>query len=91
MNISDLSSSTSKDLTFFHSKKYSLIASKTKASYCITLKNLSEFLPKSCKPIIVDNVLLTISQITKIFYPESIEDEFDKSVKDISETSFKKN
>tara|TARA_Y100001970_G_scaffold287946_1_gene413884 strand:+ start:944 stop:1924 length:981 start_codon:yes stop_codon:yes gene_type:complete len=89
-NISDLSSSTSKDMTFFHSKKYSSIASKTKASYCITLKNLSEFLPKSCRPIIVDNVLLTISQITKIFYPESIEDEFDKSVKDLSKTSFKK-
>ena len=89
-DISDLSSSTSKDMTFFHSKKYSSIASKTKASYCITLKNLSEFLPKSCKPIIVDNVLLTISQITKIFYPESIEDEFDKSVKDLSKTSFKK-
>tara|TARA_B100002051_G_scaffold227956_1_gene224291 strand:+ start:232 stop:1212 length:981 start_codon:yes stop_codon:yes gene_type:complete len=88
-DISDLSSSTSKDLTFFHSKKYSLLASKTKASYCITLKNLSEFLPKSCKPIFVNNVLLTISQITKIFYPESVEDGFDSSVKDLSKTLFK--
>jgi len=89
-NISDLSSSTRKDLTFFHSKKYSSLASSTKASYCITLDNLSNFLPNSCRPIIVDNVLLTISLITKIFYPDSVEDEFDSSAKDLSKTSLKK-
>ena len=48
-----LSSSTNKDLTFFHSKKYSELASKTKASYCLTTENLSQFLPKTCKKIIV--------------------------------------
>ena len=60
-NISDLSSSTRKDLTFFHSKKYHLQASKTKASYCITLQNLAHHLPKDCKPICVDNCLLYTS------------------------------
>ena len=89
-NVSDLTTATDKDLTFFHSKKYSELASKTKASYCITLDNLSHFLPSSCKKIIVKNVLLTMAKITKEFYPKSIVDDFDETVKDISKSSFKK-
>ena len=89
-NVSDLISATNKDLTFFHSKNYSELASKTKASYCITLENLSHFLPSSCKKIIVKNVLLSMAKITKEFYPKSILDDFDETVKDISKTSFKK-
>ena len=89
-NVSDLVTASDKDLTFFHSKNYSELAAKTKASYCITLDNLSQFLPKTCKKIIVKNVLLTIAKITKEFYPKSIVDDFDDSAKDISKTSFKK-
>jgi len=89
-NVSDLLTATDKDLTFFHSKDYSELASKTKASYCITLDNLSHFLPNSCKKIIVKNVLLTVAKITKEFYPKSIVDDFDETAKDISKTSFKK-
>ncbi len=89
-NVSDLVSATSKDLTFFHSKRYSSLASNTKASYCVTLNNLSKFLPDSCKKIIVNNVLLTIAKITKEFYPKSTVDDFDDTVKDISKTSYKK-
>ena len=89
-NVSDLMTATNKDLTFFHSKSYSELASKTKASYCVTLDNLTQFLPSSCKKIIVKNVLLTMARITKEFYPKSIVDDFDDSVKDISKTSFKK-
>ena len=89
-DVKDLNSATTKDITFFHSKKYSQFASLTKASYCITLKNLSQFLPVNCKKIIVDNVLLTTANVTKEFYPKSIVDDFDNTVKDISKTSFKK-
>ena len=89
-NVSDLINATNQDLTFFHSKKYSSLASTTKASYCLTLSNLSKFLPDSCKKIIVDNVLLSMAKITKEFYPKSTYDEFDTSVKDISKTPFKK-
>ncbi len=89
-NVSDLLNATSKDLTFFHSKNYSHLASKTKASYCVTLESLSNFLPKKCKKIVVKNVLLTMAKITKEFYPDSVVDEFDKTAKDISKTSFKK-
>ena len=88
-NVADLLTASKKDLTFFHSKNYSSIASNTKASYCITLENLSQFLPTSCKKIIVDNVLLTMAKITKEFYPNSIVDDFDESVKDISKTPYK--
>ena len=89
-NVSDLSMATKKDLTFFHSKKYSLLASNTKASYCVTINSLSNYLPKSCKKIIVENVLLTMAKITKEFYPNSITDDFDNSVKEITKTSLKK-
>ena len=89
-NVSDLISATNKDLTFFHSNNYSKLALKTKASYCVTLDSLSHFLPKTCKKIIVKNVLLTMAKITKEFYPKSITDNFDETAKDISKTSFKK-
>ncbi len=89
-NVSDLVSATKKDLTFFHSKNYSSLASKTKASYCVTLNSLSQFLPNSCKKIIVKNVLLTMAKITKEFYPNSIVDDFDETAKDISKTFLKK-
>ena len=89
-DVSDLVSATSKDLTFFHSKNYSSLASKTRASYCVTLESLSQFLPNTCKAIIVNNVLLSMAKITKEFYPKSIVDDFDETVKDISKTSLKK-
>jgi len=87
-DIKDLQSADKEHLTFFHSKKYHLQASKTKASYCITLKNLEHHLPKECKSICVDNVLLVISQITSKFYPDAINDDFDNSVKKIEELNF---
>jgi UDP-3-O-[3-hydroxymyristoyl] glucosamine N-acyltransferase len=89
-NVSDLVNANSKDLTFFHSKNYSTLASKTKASYCVTLDNLSQYLPDKCKKIIVKNVILSMAKITKEFYPESIVDDFDETVKDISKTFLKK-
>ena len=89
-NVSDLQNATSKDLTFFHSKNYSSLASITKASYCVTLDSLSQFLPSSCKKIIVQNVLLTMAKITKEFYPKSVVDDFDETAKDISKSFSKK-
>ena len=89
-DIKELTLSTPKDITFFHSKKYSNAASKTKASYCVTINNLKHFLPETCSPIIVENVLLSVSLITKAFYPESINDEFDNTVKEITKTNFNK-
>jgi UDP-3-O-[3-hydroxymyristoyl] glucosamine N-acyltransferase len=90
-DIKDLQTAQKEHLTFFHSKKYHLLASTTKASYCITTKNLAHYLPKECKPIFVDNVLLIVCQITSKFYPDSINDDFDNTVKQIKELNFENN
>ena len=87
-DIKDLSSSGYEDITFFHSKKYKDLAKNTKASFCITNDSLKIELPKNCKPLIVDNVLLSLSKITAKFYPDALDDMFDETVIDISETKF---
>ena len=89
IDIKDLNSSQKNEITFLHSKKYTDLAKKTKASYCLTSENFQSFLPNNCKPIITDKVLLHTAQITKIFYPDSITDNYDNTVKDINETVFK--
>ena len=88
-DIKDLNTSEIGDITFFHSKKYSSFAKTTKASFCITTENLEEFLPKNCKAIVSENVLLNTAQITEIFYPDSTIDNFDDTVEDINKTEFK--
>ena len=88
-DIKDLLSAEKDCITFFHLKKYNQIAKKTKASYCITTQNLKEYLPKNCTPIVVENVLISTSLVTQKFYPNSTEDEYDTSVVNINDTSFK--
>ena len=88
-DIKDLISSNANEITFLHSNKYKLIAKNTKASFCITTENLKNELPVSCKPIIVDNVLVSTSKITAKFYPDAIYDNFDYTVNKIEETEFK--
>ncbi|WP_435162284.1 UDP-3-O-(3-hydroxymyristoyl)glucosamine N-acyltransferase [Candidatus Pelagibacter bacterium nBUS_25] len=87
-DIKDLQNSNMNEITFFHSKKYRLAANATKASFCITTENLKNELPKSCKPIIVDNVLVSTSAITAKFYPDSINDDFDNTIEEIYNTKF---
>ena len=88
-DIKDLNSATKNDITFFHTKKYKHIAKQTKASFCLTTDVLKNELPKSCVPLITKNVLVSTSKITSIFYPDSINDYFDATVKSINETKFK--
>ncbi len=88
-DIKDLSSASYNDLTFFHSKKYKDLANLTKAAFCITTDNLKNELPKNCKPLIVKNVLISTSVVTSKFYPDSVYDNFDSEVIDISETIYK--
>ena len=67
-DIKDLSTSGSNDISFFHSKRYLNIASKTKAKFCITTESLKNYLPTKCNKIIVDNVLIATAKITELFY-----------------------
>ena len=87
-DIKDLFSASTSDISFFHSKKYREIAQKTKASFCITTNNLKNELPKNCKALIVENVLVSTAKITALFYPNAINDNFDETVLNISETEF---
>jgi UDP-3-O-[3-hydroxymyristoyl] glucosamine N-acyltransferase len=86
IDIKDLQNSQKNEISFLHSKKYKIAANNTKASFCITTKNLRNELPKTCTPIIVDNVLIATSIITAKFYPDSINDDFDVTVNNINET-----
>ena len=88
-DIKDLVTSNDNDITFFHSKKYKNLANKTKASFCITNENLKDELPNSCVPLVVENVLIATSIISEKFYPDSINDNFDNTAKNISETNLK--
>ncbi|WP_440634874.1 UDP-3-O-(3-hydroxymyristoyl)glucosamine N-acyltransferase [Candidatus Pelagibacter sp. HIMB1746] len=88
-DIKDLHNSNKLDITFFHSNKYKEVAKNTKASFCLTTESLKNELPNSCTPILVKNVLVSVSKITSIFYPDAINDYFDDSSIDINETDFK--
>ena len=89
VDIKDLFTSNINEITFFHSRKYKDIAKNTKASFCITTENLKNDLNKYCKPIIVNNVLVSTSIVTAKFYPDSINDNFDDTVNEIIDTEFK--
>ena len=89
-DIKDLVTANKNDITFFHSKKYETLASKTKASFCITTAELSSLLPILCNKIIVNNVLISTAKITELFYPDSVTDDFDSKVNDINKTQLKK-
>ena len=88
-DIKDLFSSTESDITFFHSKKYKDLAKRTKASFCLTTNALKAELPEKCFALVVTNVLLSTSVITTLFYPDSINDNFDETALYINDTSLK--
>ena len=90
LDIKDLTIANEHNITFFHSKKYESIASKTNASFCITTKNLAHILPKTCLAIIVENVLIATAKITNTFYPDAVNDNFDQNISNIDETSLGK-
>ena len=89
LDIKDLNSAENGEITFFHSKKYTDLAKITKASYCLTTENLKSYLPKNCKMIITDKVLLHTALITKIFYPDSVTDHYDNTAVEIEQTIYK--
>ena len=87
--VKPLDKSNKFDLTFFDSIKYKLIASKTKASYCITTKKLEKFLPSSTKRILVKNVLFELAKVLKMIYPNADIDYPDLSLKLVTKKNFK--
>ena len=90
-DIKDLTSANEKNITFFHSKKYQKFAKETKASFCLTTNSLKDYLPNTCKPIVVENVLIATSIVTEKFYPNASEDEFDMNVNNIEKIDLNTN
>ena len=89
-DVKSLDQCTNKDISFFHSTKYKDQANYTMAKICITTENLKQYLPSSCKPIIVKNVLLDAAKVTKLFYPTAVTDSFSNSLKSLSSSLIKK-
>ncbi len=79
-NISDLKSANSNDLSFFHNSKYLKYLRQTKAKYVITDKKHNNLVETYCTPLLVDNVLKSVSIVTNFFYPNSLNDAVDLSL-----------
>ena len=87
-DIKTLDKASASDLTFFDSLVYLKEAKKTKAKFCLTNEKLKKYLPSSCNPIVVKNVLYELCKVTKKFYPDSDVDLQDQSLKPSNETLF---
>ncbi len=88
-NVKPLHNAKKNDLTFFDSIKYKNLALKTKASICITTKNMQEFLPDSVNKVIVNNVLFELARVLKIIYPNADIDGVDHKLKVPSKRLYK--
>ena len=80
-DISDLKLATKNDISFFNSPKYLDILKTSKAKYVISSDKYSSKINKYCEPIIVKNVLKSVYLITELFYPNSLDDAVDFSLK----------
>ena len=89
LDIKDLYNANNSEITFFHSKKYSEVAKKTKASFCITTQKLERFLPRDTKKIIVKNVLYELAKVLKKIYPNADIDYPDYSLRSSNKSKYK--
>ncbi len=87
-DIKTLDQASKSDLTFFDSLVYLEQAKKTKAKFCLTTEKLKNYLPSSCNPIVVKNVLYELCKVTKKFYPDADVDFQDQSLKPSNKTLF---
>ena len=89
-DIKNLREASGSDLTFLDNINYAKVAKSTKASYCITTEKLKNYLPRTCTPILVKNVLFELCKVTKKLYPSADIDIPDKTVKAPKKSSFPK-
>ena len=89
-DISDLNTAKSNDISFFNSMRYINDLKKTKAKHIIINRKYENNLSKISNLITVDNVLKSISLITKLFYPTSLDDAIDFDVTSPKKKQFPK-
>ena len=78
--ISNLIEAKKNDLSFFSSKKYLSDLVNSNSIYIITNENYKKFIPKNKIPLFVNNVLLSVSNVTNYIYPNSLNDDFDQNL-----------
>ena len=67
LSIKSLSNATNQDLSFFTNLKYLKKLKEIKAKACIIESKYIPYLPKTCKPIIVNEPYLVLAILTNIF------------------------
>jgi UDP-3-O-[3-hydroxymyristoyl] glucosamine N-acyltransferase len=80
-DIKSLDEASEADITFFDTTNYIHLAKQTKAGYCLTTDKLKIYLPNTCEPIIVNNVLFELCKVARKFYPNADIDIPDPSLK----------
>ena len=95
-DIKDLLNSKKNDLSFFNSLKYLDQLKKTKSEYILTELKYKNIVETYCKPIVVDNIFKSVSLVTLLFYPDSLDDTVDFNLfspkkKNYSKVTFGKN
>ncbi len=89
-DIKNLDQAVNSDITFYHSLKYKLLLNTTKSKYIITNTKFSNFIPKSKVPLFVENVLVSVAKVTELFYPNSLNDQFEnKMLKHVNKKNFR--
>ena len=78
-DIKTLESASNNDITFFHSAKYLGTVEKTKSKVMITNQKFINMIPNKITTIPVSDVLLSVAKITSLFYPNALDDNFDKT------------
>ena len=89
-DIKDLKNATSKDISFFNSLKYLHDLKKTKTKHIIIHKKYLNYVNSFSNPIIVDNVLNSVSLVVDLFYPTALFDAVDFKLKKPEKKAYKK-
>ena len=89
-DIKDLDNANKNDISFFHTTKYLNSLKNTKCRQIITNNKYSYIIPKEIKKIEVSNVLLSVSKVTSLFYPNALNDNFDPSINIINQKKYPK-
>ena len=80
-DIKDLKNASSKDISFFNSLKYLDDLKKTKTKHIIIHKKYLNYVDSFSNPIVVDNVLNSVSLVVDLFYPTALIDAVDFKLK----------
>ena len=76
-DVKSLEEASINDLTFLHSNKYINLIPYTKSNFVLTSNKFKKYFT-SKNLLLVDNILPSLATITEIFYPESLNENFEK-------------